>query len=122
MTIVVSNETGGTALGRDAARRTARHVTGPYRFVELEGVSHWIAETEPRAHCTAPRRPRPRQPAPMITPNSITGPVPPWVRPRPARKALLAGGRDQSVQGGTEGAGALAGATPARRVAGIRCG
>ena len=45
----------------------------------------------------------------MITPNPITGPVPPWVRPRPARKALLAGGRDQSVQGGTEGAGALAG-------------
>lgn len=35
------------ALGRTAAERTARHVTGPYRFVELDGVSHWIPETEP---------------------------------------------------------------------------
>jgi pimeloyl-ACP methyl ester carboxylesterase len=39
--------TNDTALGRDAAQRTARHITGPYRFVELEGVSHWIPETEP---------------------------------------------------------------------------
>jgi pimeloyl-ACP methyl ester carboxylesterase len=39
--------TNDTDLGLDAAHRTARHVTGPYRFVELEGVSHWTPETEP---------------------------------------------------------------------------
>jgi len=35
------------ALGRRAAELTARHVTGPYRFEILEGVSHWIPEEEP---------------------------------------------------------------------------
>lgn len=35
------------ALGRRAAELSADHVTGPYRFEELEGVSHWIPETEP---------------------------------------------------------------------------
>jgi pimeloyl-ACP methyl ester carboxylesterase len=33
------------ALGPDAARLTARYVTGPYRFEVLRGVSHWIPET-----------------------------------------------------------------------------
>ena len=35
------------ALGRFAAERTARYVAGPYRFVELGGVSHWIPEEAP---------------------------------------------------------------------------
>jgi pimeloyl-ACP methyl ester carboxylesterase len=35
------------ALGHWAAERTARYVTGPYRFVELPGVSHWIPEEAP---------------------------------------------------------------------------
>ena len=35
------------ALGRTGALATARHVTGPYRFVELDGASHWIAEEVP---------------------------------------------------------------------------
>jgi pimeloyl-ACP methyl ester carboxylesterase len=40
---------GDPAIGRDAAVATADHVTGPYRFVALEGVGHWIPElaTEP---------------------------------------------------------------------------
>lgn len=32
------------ALGREAAELTEKYVKGPYRFVELEGVSHWTAE------------------------------------------------------------------------------
>ena len=32
------------ALGPTAAHGTAAHVTGPYRFEVLEGVSHWIPE------------------------------------------------------------------------------
>jgi pimeloyl-ACP methyl ester carboxylesterase len=36
-----------TALGGTAARRTGRHVSGPYEFIELDGVSHWIPETVP---------------------------------------------------------------------------
>lgn len=32
------------ALGRAAAEATADHVTGPYRFEVLEGVSHWIPD------------------------------------------------------------------------------
>jgi pimeloyl-ACP methyl ester carboxylesterase len=32
------------AIGRDAAVATEDHVTGPYRFVVLEGVGHWIPE------------------------------------------------------------------------------
>jgi pimeloyl-ACP methyl ester carboxylesterase len=33
------------ALGREAAEATAGHVRGPYRFVRLPGVGHWVAET-----------------------------------------------------------------------------
>jgi pimeloyl-ACP methyl ester carboxylesterase len=32
------------ALGPTAAYATEQHVTGPYRFVVLEGVGHWIPE------------------------------------------------------------------------------
>ena len=35
------------ALGRAAAERCGRHVTGDYRFVELTGISHWIADEAP---------------------------------------------------------------------------
>lgn len=35
------------ALGRVAAEATGRHVTGPYRFVEL-AAGHWLPETRPR--------------------------------------------------------------------------
>ena len=35
------------ALGRAAAEWTAEHVTADYRFVVLEGVSHWIPEDRP---------------------------------------------------------------------------
>jgi pimeloyl-ACP methyl ester carboxylesterase len=35
---------GDPAIGRVAAEATERHVTGPYDFVVLEGVSHWIPE------------------------------------------------------------------------------
>lgn len=38
---------GDRALGRTGAEATARHVAGDYRFVELAGVSHWIAEDAP---------------------------------------------------------------------------
>jgi pimeloyl-ACP methyl ester carboxylesterase len=34
------------ALGRDAALRTAAHVTGDYRFVALAGAGHWLPELE----------------------------------------------------------------------------
>ncbi len=37
------------ALGRTAAEATGRHVAGPYRFVELAGVSHWVPEEAPEA-------------------------------------------------------------------------
>ena len=36
--------TGDCCLGRDAADATASHVTGPYRYVVLDGVSHWVPE------------------------------------------------------------------------------
>ncbi|MBI2710816.1 MAG: alpha/beta fold hydrolase [Actinobacteria bacterium] len=39
--------TGDTALGRAAAERTGDHVEAPYRFVVLEGVSHWIPDVAP---------------------------------------------------------------------------
>jgi pimeloyl-ACP methyl ester carboxylesterase len=32
------------ALGPTAAYATEKHVTGPYRFVVIEGVGHWIPE------------------------------------------------------------------------------
>ncbi len=37
------------ALGRTAAEAAQRFVAGPYRFVELPGVSHWIPEEAPEA-------------------------------------------------------------------------
>jgi pimeloyl-ACP methyl ester carboxylesterase len=37
------------ALGRDAAEATANHVDGPYEFVELTGVNHWLCEQAPDA-------------------------------------------------------------------------
>ncbi|HEV2639645.1 MAG TPA: alpha/beta hydrolase [Actinocrinis sp.] len=40
---------GDVAIGRFAAERCASHVTGPYRFVELDGVSHWIPDQAPDA-------------------------------------------------------------------------
>jgi pimeloyl-ACP methyl ester carboxylesterase len=33
------------AIGPTGAYATERHVTGPYRFVVLEGIGHWIPET-----------------------------------------------------------------------------
>ena len=36
-----------TALGRAAAERTGSRVRGDYRFVVLDGVTHWIPETRP---------------------------------------------------------------------------
>lgn len=37
------------AIGRAAATRCAQYATGPYRFVELDGVSHWIPDQAPEA-------------------------------------------------------------------------
>ncbi|MBV6701720.1 alpha/beta fold hydrolase [Kitasatospora aureofaciens] len=34
------------ALGRDAAELTAKHVSAPYRFVALEGATHWLPEAD----------------------------------------------------------------------------
>jgi len=34
-------------VARSAAERCGQQVTGPYRFVELPGVSHWVPELEP---------------------------------------------------------------------------
>jgi len=39
--------TGDAFLGRSAAEGTAVFVTGPYTFVALEGVNHWIPESAP---------------------------------------------------------------------------
>jgi pimeloyl-ACP methyl ester carboxylesterase len=39
--------TGDVALGRQAAEATAEFVAGRYKFVVLEGVSHWIPEEVP---------------------------------------------------------------------------
>ncbi|MGI5170484.1 alpha/beta fold hydrolase [Spirillospora sp. CA-253888] len=38
---------GDVAISRQAARRCARHVQGPYTFVTLRGVSHWIPDQAP---------------------------------------------------------------------------
>lgn len=35
------------ALGRPGAEATAKYVEGPYRFVVLEDITHWIAEQAP---------------------------------------------------------------------------
>lgn len=39
--------TGDIAIGRAAAEHCAARVTGPYRFVELDGISHWIPDQAP---------------------------------------------------------------------------
>jgi pimeloyl-ACP methyl ester carboxylesterase len=39
--------TADVALGRTAADLTADHVTGPYRYEVLDGVSHWIPDEVP---------------------------------------------------------------------------
>ncbi|WHT17041.1 alpha/beta hydrolase [Crossiella sp. CA-258035] len=36
------------ALGRAGAQRCGQHVTGSYRFVEVEGITHWIPEQAPK--------------------------------------------------------------------------
>ncbi|HET9172539.1 MAG TPA: alpha/beta hydrolase [Actinospica sp.] len=41
--------TGDIAVSRDAAERCVTHAAGPYRFVELDGVSHWIPGQAPDA-------------------------------------------------------------------------
>lgn len=40
------------ALGRTAAERTAQHVAGPYRFIELDG-GHWLPELHPEQVASA---------------------------------------------------------------------
>ena len=45
--------TGDIAIGRAAAEHCAAHVTGPYRFVELAGISHWIPDQAPDALAAA---------------------------------------------------------------------
>ena len=37
------------ALGRAGAEKCAEFVSGPYRFVELDGGTHWIPEENPQA-------------------------------------------------------------------------
>jgi pimeloyl-ACP methyl ester carboxylesterase len=44
-TYVWSN--GDTAIGRAGAERCGEFVDAPYRFVELDGISHWIPEEAP---------------------------------------------------------------------------
>jgi pimeloyl-ACP methyl ester carboxylesterase len=39
--------TGDEAFGRHAAEASAAFVSGPYRFVVLDAISHWIPETAP---------------------------------------------------------------------------
>jgi pimeloyl-ACP methyl ester carboxylesterase len=41
--------TDDVAVARSAAELCAEQVTGPYRFVELPGVSHWVPELSPDA-------------------------------------------------------------------------
>ncbi len=38
---------GDWAIGRASAEACGEHVTGPFQFVELDGVSHWIPEEVP---------------------------------------------------------------------------
>ncbi|MDN5749129.1 MAG: alpha/beta fold hydrolase [Pseudonocardia sp.] len=40
---------GDTALTRQCTELAHRHVSGPYRYAELHGVSHWIPEEAPEA-------------------------------------------------------------------------
>ena len=44
---------GDIAIGRAAAELCAGQVTGPYRFVELDGISHWIPDQAPDALAAA---------------------------------------------------------------------
>jgi pimeloyl-ACP methyl ester carboxylesterase len=39
--------TGDTSLGRPAAEASSTFVTGAYRFVVLDGISHWVPEEAP---------------------------------------------------------------------------
>ena len=41
--------TGDLAVGATAAHGCAALVTGPYRFVPLDGVSHWVPDAAPQA-------------------------------------------------------------------------
>lgn len=41
------------ALGRVAAEATGAHVAAPYRFIEIEGASHWLLEEKPEIISTA---------------------------------------------------------------------
>ncbi len=41
--------TGDVALARAGAERCGEHVSADYRFVELDGISHWIPEQAPDA-------------------------------------------------------------------------
>ena len=38
---------GDWAIGRTSAEAAGEHVTGPYEFIELTGISHWIPEEAP---------------------------------------------------------------------------
>jgi pimeloyl-ACP methyl ester carboxylesterase len=39
--------TDDVALGPEAAELTARYMDGPYRYVELDGISHWAIDQDP---------------------------------------------------------------------------
>ncbi len=54
---------GDPAVGPVAAHGCAAHVEGPYRFVPLEGVSHWVPEQAPAEVAHAVLEP-PRAPDP----------------------------------------------------------
>ena len=49
MPVVFVWSSGDIAISRDAAERCVQHAAGPYRFVELDGVSHWIPDEAPDA-------------------------------------------------------------------------
>ncbi len=38
---------GDVAIGREAAEYCERYAAGPFRFVELDGISHWIPDQAP---------------------------------------------------------------------------
>ncbi len=44
---------GDWAIGRTSAEACGQHVSGPFRFVELNGVSHWVPEEAPDALAAA---------------------------------------------------------------------
>jgi len=45
--------TADAAISRAAAERCVEHVAGPYRFVVLDGISHWIPDEAPEALAAA---------------------------------------------------------------------